>query len=98
MSIIKYISIFAVFLLSIAPVSFAQKPKVPSTQASSKKVEAYLEKLEKIGYSGSALIALNGQPVISKGYGYSDIERRIKNSPETIFDIGSITKQFTAAA
>jgi len=36
--------------------------------------------------------------VISRGYGYSDRENKIKNSPKTISDIGSITKQFTAAA
>ena len=84
----------SIFLLAIAGVSFAQSIK-PATV---KNIEAYLEKLEKIGYSGPALIAFNGKPVISRGFGYSDREQKIKNSPKTIFDIGSITKQFTAAA
>jgi CubicO group peptidase (beta-lactamase class C family) len=93
-----YKAILTILLLSAAAVSFAQNTSWRATPKTVKKVNDYLEKLDKIGYSGSVLIALDGKPVISKGYGYSDIEQRVKNSPETIFDIGSVTKQFTAAA
>ena len=41
---------------------------------------------------------MNGEMIISKGYGFSDQEKKIYNTPKTIFDIGSITKQFTATA
>lgn len=88
----------AIFLYSIAGVSLAQHKGLSPTPETVKKVENYLAKLDKIGYSGSVLIALNGKPVISRGFGYSDVERKLKNSPNTIFDVGSITKQFTAAA
>ncbi|MBK6364712.1 MAG: beta-lactamase family protein [Saprospiraceae bacterium] len=44
------------------------------------------------------LVELNGNKVISKGYGYRNAELKEKNTPNTIFDIGSLTKQFTAAA
>jgi CubicO group peptidase (beta-lactamase class C family) len=87
-------TISLLILLFVTSPTFAQTVK-PATL---KKVEAYLEKLEKIGYTGSALIAVDGLPVISRGYGYSDRERKIKNSPKTVHDTGSITKQFTAAA
>ncbi len=87
-----------IILLSIAGVSSAQNAVWQTSPKTIKKVEDYLGKLDKIGYSGSVLVALNGKPVISRGYGYSDIERRLKNSPDTISTIGSITKQFTAAA
>jgi CubicO group peptidase (beta-lactamase class C family) len=98
MTRINYITAIFILFLSIAGVSFAQNTSFRATPKTVKNVEGYLEKLEKIGYSGSALVALNGKPVISRGFGYSDIERKLKNSPKTIFDIGSITKQFTAAA
>lgn len=84
------------FVLSFA--SFAQKSTSPITARTKKAIEAYLKKLEKIGYSGVVMVASDGKPVITKGYGYSDEERKVKNSSRTVLDIGSITKQFTAAA
>jgi CubicO group peptidase (beta-lactamase class C family) len=48
------------------------------------------------GFSGSILLASQGKPLISKGYGYANAEWQIPNSPQTKFRIGSITKQFTA--
>ncbi len=98
MTQIKYTTGLFILLLSLVGVSRAQSSSVRMTPKTVKNVEGYLEKLEKIGYSGSVLIASNGKPVISRGYGYSDHERKLKNSPKTISDIGSITKQFTAAA
>ena len=63
-----------------------------------KKIEAYLSELEKVGFYGSVLVELNNLKVVSNGYGFSDKEKLIKNSANSVFDIGSITKQFTAAA
>ena len=98
MTRIKYISVLAALLLVAAGVSFAQKSVSQITPKTVAKIEDHLKQLDKIGYSGSVLIAFYGRPVISSGYGYSDGERKLKNSPNTIFDIGSVTKQFTAAA
>lgn len=64
----------------------------------SKKIENYLSELEQVGFNGSVLVELNGKLIVSKGYGFSNIDKKTRNSPTTIFDIGSITKQFTAAA
>src|SRR5262249_52798644 len=33
-----------------------------------------------------------------KGYGMADLERDVKITPDTIFEAGSVSKQFTAAA
>ena len=49
--------------------------------------------------SGVAVgIARGARIVHSAGYGYADLENRLPVTPETIFRVGSITKQFTAAA
>jgi CubicO group peptidase (beta-lactamase class C family) len=61
-------------------------------------VRAYLDTLEQEGFSGAVLVEFEGKVVVSQGYGYSDVQNRRKNSARTVFDIGSITKQFTAAA
>jgi len=98
MTKINYITALMILFLSFAGVCPAQKTGFRASAKTVKNVEGYLEQLEKAGYSGSALIALDGKPVISKGFGYSDGERKLKNSARTIFDTGSITKQFTAAA
>lgn len=44
------------------------------------------------------LIELDGKKVISKGYGYRNLELKERNTPNTIFGIGSLTKQFTSSA
>lgn len=95
---INFRATLAILLFFSGGLSFAQNRSSPATPTTFKKAGDYLSKLDKIGYSGSVLIALNGKPIISRGYGYSDRERKLYNSPNTIFDIGSISKQFTAAA
>jgi CubicO group peptidase (beta-lactamase class C family) len=62
------------------------------------RIDNYLLELEQVGFYGSVLVALDEDIVISKGYGFNNKEKLIKNTPTTIYDIGSITKQFTAAA
>jgi CubicO group peptidase (beta-lactamase class C family) len=49
-------------------------------------------------FMGSLLVARDGQVLISRGYGSANLEWTIPNTPATKFRLGSITKQFTAAA
>ena len=42
--------------------------------------------------------AVKGQTVARSAYGMADLERDIPNTPRTVFDAGSVAKQFTAAA
>ena len=44
------------------------------------------------------LVARDGEILYRKGFGYADIENKILVTPDTKFRIGSVTKQFTAAA
>ncbi len=62
------------------------------------KIDSYLEASSKNGFSGVVLVAKKGEVVLSKGYGWADRENKIPNSPTTVFNIGSVTKQFTASA
>ncbi len=48
------------------------------------------------GFSGSVLLASQGKPLVSKGYGYANAEWQVPNTPQTKFRIGSVTKQFTS--
>jgi len=49
-------------------------------------------------FMGSVLVARAGKVLINKGYGKADLAWQIPNSPTTKFRLGSLTKQFTAAA
>jgi CubicO group peptidase (beta-lactamase class C family) len=49
-------------------------------------------------FTGSVLVARGGDVLFSKGYGLANREWDIPNAPNTKFRLGSITKQFTAAA
>jgi CubicO group peptidase (beta-lactamase class C family) len=55
-------------------------------------------RLEGIGFAGALLVAKDGQILLSRGYGFADRARQVRNTPDTVFPVGSITKQFTAAA
>jgi CubicO group peptidase (beta-lactamase class C family) len=43
-------------------------------------------------------VAMDGRPVLTKAYGMADLEHGVKNDADTIFEAGSVSKQFTAAA
>src|SRR5690606_28700116 len=46
----------------------------------------------------AAGVSLHGETVFSKAFGLAEMEHKIPNTPETIFESGSVAKQFTAAA
>lgn len=46
----------------------------------------------------SVAVAVDGEVRLRRGYGVADVELGVAASPETVYRIGSITKQFTAAA
>ncbi|TBX23443.1 serine hydrolase domain-containing protein [Jiulongibacter sediminis] len=74
--------------------SFAQN----TNQELIDKIDTYLESSVKNGFSGVVLVAKQGEVMLSEGYGWADRKNKIPNSPSTVFNIGSVTKQFTASA
>jgi CubicO group peptidase (beta-lactamase class C family) len=49
-------------------------------------------------FSGQVLVALGDTVILHQAYGFADRESKRPVTLETVFDIGSLTKQFTAAA
>ena len=84
---IAVLSLFAATMLDAAPVPFPDG------------VARQLEKLTSDELPGIAvLVARDGKIVYEAGFGFADLERKTRVGPETKFRIGSVTKQFTAAA
>ena len=50
------------------------------------------------GFDGQVLVMQAGKPLLLQAYGMADHEAGRAFTTDTVFDIGSITKQFTAAA
>jgi CubicO group peptidase (beta-lactamase class C family) len=46
----------------------------------------------------SVAMVKSGRTILAKGYGFADLENDVPATAETVYRIGSITKQFTSAA
>ncbi len=49
-------------------------------------------------FSGAALVALHGTPVLERAYGFASKGLEVPNRTDTVFNMGSMTKMFTAVA
>ena len=47
-------------------------------------------------FNGSALVAQHGKILLQKGYGLKNADNKTMNDANTVFQIASVTKQFTA--
>jgi len=63
-----------------------------------KRIDEYLSRLERFGYSGGALVVRGKDILLMKSYGLSDRAGKIPLTTDSVYNLGSITKQFTAAA
>ncbi len=61
-------------------------------------LDDYLSRLERFGFSGGALAVRGKDVVLLKSYGPGDAARRVPLTTGSVYNLGSITKQFTAAA
>ena len=88
--------VFVAFTVSIAPAQALDQAKVVAgaDRVWEKTVKAYVAP----GPGCAVGISLNGQTVFEKAFGLAEMEHNIPNTPQTIFESGSVAKQFTAAA
>lgn len=83
------INLVLLFLLGITITAFAQT----KTEKLDQLLTAYTTQYQ---FNGTALVSKNGVVLLHKGYGFKNVESKSPNNENTIFQIGSITKQFTA--
>lgn len=76
------------------PTPTAIKP----TPISQSDLDIYLDALVEAGFAGSILVTQHGETLINDAYGLADIANELPITTATVFDSGSLSKQFTAAA
>lgn len=88
-----------VTVLNEVPLEPAAPPVSTSEEAQLRQIGAYLKRLgDAEVFSGVVVIARDGKPVFSRAYGYADRDKKIANTVETPFLLGSMNKLFTGLA
>src|SRR5215217_1097326 len=86
----------------VALLSTATWAQVPDKQKVVAGADRAFEKFTKAyvgpGPGCAAAVSLNGETVFEKAFGLADLEHNVPNTTQTIFESGSVAKQFTAAA
>ena len=89
-------------LIAIAFLSTATSAQVPDKAKVVASAERAFEKFTKAYVAPApgcaAAVSLNGETVFEKAFGLADMEHNVPNTIQTIFESGSVAKQFTAAA
>ena len=86
---------FVMVVLILAGVAFAQTPATQSDPVA-QYVNAEMTRQHIPGVA--LLVSRDGQIVRAQGFGFSDVELQVPVKPETVFQSGSVGKQFTATA
>jgi len=96
-----------VFILALALATVAaagaQQAQTPASKAPEPpvgvKVDRIFDRWSRSDTPGCVVgVAVDGKPVLVKAYGMANLEYGIRLRPDTVFESGSVAKQFTAAA
>ena len=93
---------FFLVLTVLAFLSTATSAQVPDKEKVVAGAERAWEKVTRAYVAPApgcaAAVSLNGEVVFEKAFGLADMEHNVPNTAQTIFESGSVAKQFTAAA
>lgn len=82
-------------LLAASPVALAQPTEDPSGRRS--EIAKIFAAFDGKNPGCAVGVAVKGAVVLREGFGMADLERGVAITPDTVFEAGSVTKQFTAA-
>jgi CubicO group peptidase (beta-lactamase class C family) len=85
--------------IALAVVLFTCSLRSGFAQTDTARMEQVIQSYVSAGtFMGAVLVARDGAVILDKAYGMANLELDVPNTPDTKFRLGSITKQFTAAA
>lgn len=88
-------------LLTTTVLVFTVRPaqaQLPTDAQLTMRVDEYMQRLGTQGYSGGVLVIRKGKALFARSYGMANAGAHIRADTNTVYSLGSITKQFTAAA
>jgi CubicO group peptidase (beta-lactamase class C family) len=87
------------WLLAAGPAALGQKREPGLKPSIEARVDRVFERWNRSDTPGCVVgVAVDGKPVLVKAYGMANLEVGAPLRPDTIFESGSVAKQFTAAA
>jgi CubicO group peptidase (beta-lactamase class C family) len=85
-------------VLTVSMALLAAAPALPAADETAGKVDKLFAAWDKTTSPGASLaVVRDGKIIYERGYGMAKLEDGIVNTPDKVFDIGSVSKQFTAA-
>jgi CubicO group peptidase (beta-lactamase class C family) len=82
-----------------APSPSAPAPRAAASAPDTARIRAFLEEQARSGrFSGTALVAKDGKPLLLESAGLASRRFRVPNTADTRFNLGSLNKSFTAVA
>src|SRR5262249_7735984 len=96
----KLIRLSATLLIVCLLISAPTRAQNGAVPANLNGLDAFVEQVMKDWHVPGLAVAVvkDGQVVYAKGFGYRDVKRGLKVTPDTLFAIGSCSKAFTVAA
>ncbi len=88
----------AVFVAVLLVAAGGYAPAIAQPHVAEKSVDAIFSKWTSATPGCAVGVAVGGKPVLLKAYGMADLEHDVPNTTDTIFEAGSVSKQFTAMA
>ena len=87
-------------IILLPTLTFGQLPSAhifPSVELA--RVDSVFHEFDRKDSPGCAMAVIDkGKIIYKKGYGMANLEHNIPITPDTIFDVASVSKQFTAFA
>jgi CubicO group peptidase (beta-lactamase class C family) len=95
MQILRPLSLAVAVLLQAGPPSVLAQPAVADPASA---VDAIFASFSAETPGCAVGVSKDGREVLARAYGSADLEHGVPNTPETVFEAGSVSKQFTATA
>jgi putative ATP-binding cassette transporter len=100
LAIFRVLAIVLLIALVVFPLTDIHQVKGQASQFSSDEIDRYIQQeMTKTQLPGIAVAIVKGQEIIYlKGFGYASLKTKSPVTPQTIFDLASCSKSFTALA